>query len=143
MTSEQTWPLRHKVLRPHQTIADCHYPRDESAIHFGAFEDETIVGIASVYHEAEPGLTQPGAWRLRGMATDPAVRGKGHGGALLLRVIDTVRGEEGTMIWANARVGVRGFYERYGFVVVSAPYDVPGLGEHVLIHLAIRSASHI
>ena len=139
-TAEQTWALRHKVLRPHQSLSDCQFPGDHlaSSLHFVARRDDVVVGTASVYNEAEPGSPNPRAWRLRGMATDPEVRGQGFGGRLLEAVTQAVAERDGDVIWANARTGVSGFYARYGFVTVSAPFDIPDIGAHVLIRRETR-----
>ena len=49
----QTWDLRHRVLRPHQTLEDCVYSQDElkNSFHVGAFLGEKIVCVASFHFE--------------------------------------------------------------------------------------------
>ena len=53
---ESTWSLRQSVLRPHQAIHEMEWPHDRAAeaLHFGAFVDGALVGIASVVPEPPP-----------------------------------------------------------------------------------------
>lgn len=130
--ASDTWALRHRVLRPHLPVESARYAADEAleAIHIAAFVDGVIVGIASVYQEAEAGLVDPKAWRLRGMATAPEVRGEGLGGRVLEQIIQLVQSRGGSRIWCNARTSVRGFYEKYAFVIIGDEFEMPGIGPH-------------
>jgi predicted GNAT family N-acyltransferase len=101
-------------------------------VHLVAFDGDRLVGIASLYREARRGGTGNG-WRLRGMATDPEVRGAGFGTALLAACMDQVASEGGDELWCNARVGAAAFYQRAGFEVVSEEFEVPGIGAHVVM----------
>lgn len=128
-------PLRHAVLRPNQPFDATRYPLDaqpESG-HFGAFVEDQLVGVASVYHEAQPGEDAPHAWRLRGMATLPQERDQGIGSALMQACLDHVRTEGGTTLWFNARTTAAGFYKRFGFAIQGEVFDLPGIGPHVVM----------
>ncbi len=131
MPAEEIRPLRHRVLRPGQTFEETSYPGDDlpDTVHLGAFDGDRLVGIASLYRE---GRDEPG-WRLRGMATDAAVRGAGFGAALLAACIDHVAAAGGGELWCNARMSAVGFYRRAGFEVLSEEFDVPGIGAHVVM----------
>ncbi|MBN4046782.1 GNAT family N-acetyltransferase, partial [bacterium AH-315-P07] len=85
ISAEQTHDLRHKILRPNQTRDHCSFPGDDApeTVHFGAFKNDTLLGIASLYKENHADLESGVGWRLRGMATDPDVRGQGYGRTLL------------------------------------------------------------
>ena len=132
VTAEDIRPLRHAVLRPGQEFLETRYPGDDAGVHFGAFDGDRLVGIASLYSEDR--VDGPaGGWRLRGMATDPGVRGAGFGAALLAACMDEVVGAGGTELWCNARMAAVGFYRRAGFEVVSDEFDVPGIGQHVVM----------
>jgi len=133
ITAEEVRPLRHLVLRPGQAFEDTLYPGDDAGVHLGAFDgDGRVVGIASLYREDRAG-GPAGGWRLRGMATDPGVRGAGFGAAVLAASIDHVAAEGGTEVWCNARLPAVGFYRRAGFDVVSDEFDVEGIGPHVVM----------
>ena len=127
--------LRHKILRPHQPPEACVYPGDDApaTAHFGAFQEKKLVGIATVFNEPRAGEDDPKAWRIRGMATEEAVRGDGYGGALLEACIAYVEEEGGRTIWCNARTTVMGFYAKYGFTPLGDEFDLPGIGPHFLM----------
>jgi GNAT superfamily N-acetyltransferase len=124
--------LRHAVLRaglPRETAV---FPGDEKAdaIHVVAeTPDGRIVGCvtlhASTWNDAP-------AWQLRGMATDPDVRGTGVGRAMLEFVERRVRSDSNVrQMWCNARVPAAGFYERAGWAIESEPFEIPSAGPHV------------
>jgi GNAT superfamily N-acetyltransferase len=105
VTAEDIRPLRHSVLRPGQAFLETRYPGDDAGLHFGAFDGDRLVGIASLYEEGRAD-GPAGGWRLRGMATDPDVRGAGYGAALLAACVEEVVSEE---------------------------FDVPGIGPHLVM----------
>lgn len=80
-----TWPLRHAVLRPHQTLVDCEYPMDHDAraLHVGVLLSDTLVGVGSVFPEAQDGTPREGHFRLRGMAVAKHLQGRGLGSLVL------------------------------------------------------------
>ena len=132
-------PLRHTILRPTQPFEATVYPLDDQpeSGHFGAFLGDTLVGVASVYHEAPPGETDARAWRLRGMATVEAARGQGIGSALMQACFGHVRSHGGGVLWFNARTTAAGFYRRFGFAVQGSIFDIEGIGPHVVMERAL------
>lgn len=135
---ETTRALIHAVLRPHQpatTLAALLAGQTAFAAYpVGDVEDaaDRVIGTALVAPNPMPDMPEaPNTWRLRGMATDPRWRGRGVGGAVLDAVIDHVRSTGGAMLWCNARVSARGFYERAGFAVVGWEWEIRGIGPHV------------
>jgi predicted GNAT family N-acyltransferase len=132
VSTEDIRPLRHSVLRPGQAFLETRYPGDDAGVHLGAFDGDRLVGIASLYEEDRVG-GPAGGWRLRGMATEPDVRGAGFGAALLVGCIEEVGAAGGTEVWCNARMSAVGFYRRAGFEVISEEFDVPGIGPHVVM----------
>lgn len=133
VTAEAVRPLRHVVLRPDQPVEASIYPgdNDTETVHLGAFDGNRLVGVASLYREARPGAS--GGWRLRGMATEPGVRGRGFGVALLDACIEHVRTEGGAELWCNARRKAIGFYRRAGFAEVGEEFDIPDIGRHIVM----------
>jgi predicted GNAT family N-acyltransferase len=124
--------LRHKVLRPHQKREDCYYPGDDAptTIHFAAFDEDKVIGIATIYQEKHPTLTQSLQYRLRGMATDPVVRGQGVGAELISAIKNEIKNQ---VLWFNARIAAQGFYEKLGFQIISDEFDIPGIGPHYVM----------
>jgi len=130
-------PLRHEVLRPGQPVSASAYPQDDDqqTLHLAAYDDAgAVVGCATFFPErldAEP------AWRLRGMATAPAVRGQGYAGEMLARGREELRERGVRLLWCNARASAVGFYERYGFERRGAEFDIAPLGPHYLLVLSL------
>ncbi len=130
-----TFPLRQQVLRPHESIDQQALPGDEDpdTRHVAARTGRgQVVGTAVVRLEAPP--WQPGAvgsWRLRGMATHENVRGRGVGTRVLDAVLAHVASHGGGLLWCNARVPAKAFYERAGFIMRGEPWIDPEIGPHV------------
>ncbi|ONH26599.1 GNAT family N-acetyltransferase [Pseudofrankia asymbiotica] len=132
--AEATLPLRQRVLRPHQTVHDVAFPGDDeadSAHVVAVLADGTVVGAVSVLREPAP--WGAAGWRLRGMATDEAMRGRGIGARLLAAVLDHVRDHGGGLLWCNARVRAVPFYERGGLRTRGEVREEPGIGPHVVM----------
>ena len=127
--------LRHALLRPFEPAERIIYHGDDApdTLHAGAFDGPAFVGIASVCREGMPAGREPGAWRLRGMATVPAVRGAGYGRALLEACFAHIRALGGTLLWCNARVVALGFYEHLGFIAEGAEFDISPIGPHYVM----------
>jgi len=139
ISPEETHPLRHAVLRPRQPLSAMVYPNDDGAetLHVGAFVDGALVGIASIYREGRPGRAEPHAWRLRGMVTTPDARRTGCGRAMLDALLAHARANNGRILWCNGRVTAAQFYFALGFAQEGEPFELPGIGPHLLMHRAI------
>jgi GNAT superfamily N-acetyltransferase len=90
------------------------------------FEGEQLVAVGLIGPEGEPG-----AWRVRGMATEPEARGRGAGTAVLNALLEHARANGARRVWANVRVGARTLYARAGFEVTSEVFEPPDTGPHV------------
>jgi GNAT superfamily N-acetyltransferase len=139
-----TFPLRQRVLRPHQKVDELASPDDDArdAGHFAAFDlDGTVVGTASVGPAAPPwaGGPDPGpapdqpGWRLRGMAITENLRGRGVGSLVLAATIDHVRGHGGGILWCNARLPAVPFYLRAGLRTRGEAWEDPLIGPHIVM----------
>lgn len=133
--AQDTHAIRHAVLRPNQPISTCHYPDDDlpEAAHLGAFVEDDLVGIISVYPQSHPQVDASKAWRIRGMATLPSVRGLGLGMSLLQAAEAHVAQQQGAVLWANARLSAMGFYERAGYQKLGELFEMPNIGPHYVI----------
>jgi GNAT superfamily N-acetyltransferase len=139
IAAEQTHPLRHAVLRPTQPVEAVRWDGDDApdTAHFGAFEGDRLVAVGTVLRDAPKGSPDARAWRLRGMATAPEARGRGHGAAIVRAALAHVRAQGGTLLWFNARTGAVGFYEKLGFVKSGAEFDVPHAGPHFYMEMRL------
>ena len=124
-------PLRHAVLRPGRPLASAAFDGDLAAttVLVGALDRAALVGCATVMRRP---LDGEDAGQLRGMATVPARVRRGIGTAVL-RFVEALAAHDWKvgLLWCNARIGARGFYERRGWRVVSDEFDVPDVGPHV------------
>jgi len=66
------------------------------------------------------------------MATAPDARAQGHGKALLSACTGHAASAGGE-VWCNARGTAIGFYLNGGFTVVGEPFDIAGIGAHVVM----------
>jgi ribosomal protein S18 acetylase RimI-like enzyme len=131
---EQTRALRRAVLRPHQTLEQLAAEEPLDAHSLGAFEAGELIAAGYVLPEGEPG-----AWRIRSMATVPAARGRGAGSAVLHALIAHAQAQGAARIWCNARSPARSLYERAGLRVVSEEFDVPPIGPHFVMELTVAT----
>jgi predicted GNAT family N-acyltransferase len=139
-----TYPLRGAVLRvgrPVEVIGD----DDPSTFHLAArTPEDQVVGVVRFHPNPCPWRPDAhAAWQLRGMATDPAVRGSGVGRLLVGDGLARVARLGGDLVWCDARAVAAGFYERMGFTVVTEPYEISPIGPHLgmVIDLAGISSS--
>jgi GNAT superfamily N-acetyltransferase len=131
--------LRHAVLRPDRPFEETAFPGDErpTSLHLGAFENDELVGIATLIQDACPIGGRADDWRLRGMATVQKVRNRGIGGVLLSSCIQHARGNSAGRLWCNGRTSARGFYERHGLKAVGEEFVTPHTGPHYLFVLEL------
>jgi ribosomal protein S18 acetylase RimI-like enzyme len=131
-----TAALRREVLRPHWTLEQV-LAQGDDAPHLAVYAGGEVVACASIHPEPMSGDAREGDWRLRGMASDPAVRGQGHGATALRAALDHAREHGARRVWCNARTGAVGFYERHGFTVVGEEFDLPDAGPHYLAYVTL------
>jgi GNAT superfamily N-acetyltransferase len=145
VTAAQTFPLRQRVLRPHDTVDELSFPDEDNAdtAHVAAVDHGTVIGAACVRRETVPWTTAPSqtAWRLRGMATADGRRSQGIGAAVLNAVLEHVACHGGGLVWCNARLGAVAFYERGGFVTRGERWDDPTIGPHIAMQRLVEPAT--
>jgi ribosomal protein S18 acetylase RimI-like enzyme len=159
-------PLRHAVLRTGRHWSAAIYPADSDPLsaHFAAvlaaggaspgvqdagispqaadLEDVVVLAVGSVLPE-EPDWDDPvshegiQAWRVRGMAVRADSRGSGLGTRILDGLLAHVRSRGGGLVWCTARIPAISLYERAGFRAIGDIADVPGLGAHQVMSVAV------
>jgi GNAT superfamily N-acetyltransferase len=128
---EETRPLRHAVLRPHETPDQLAAREAPDAYYAGVRFEGEIVAVGRIRPDGGPG-----AWRINGMATAPARRGRGFGSLVLEELLRHARARGATRVWCTGRAEARRFYERHGLVVESEAHDDPATGVHHLMALS-------
>ena len=135
-----TYPLRAQELRQGRAVE---IEEDDApyTLHLAARTSAgEIVGVVRFHPRDCPWREAEAAWQLRGMATDPQVRGLGAGRALVAAGLTRVLALGGDLVWCDARAAAVGFYERIGFTAVTDEYDLRPVGPHrgMVIELPIR-----
>ncbi|GAB3854439.1 GNAT family N-acetyltransferase [Hymenobacter terrigena] len=102
-----TYALRHQVLWPDKPLNYVKIEDDDAGHHFGAFREEELVAVISLFVENQRA-------RFRKFATRPDCQGQGIGSALLQHVFGEARRLGATRIWCDARQDSAGFYARFG-----------------------------
>ncbi|MFC1235939.1 GNAT family N-acetyltransferase [Vibrio sp. F74] len=105
----QTIPVRHRVLWPDKPPEFCYVEGDADGLHFGAFINEELVCVASVYVDGDKA-------RLRKYATEFQFQGLGIGTAVLKEVIAYLRTHHIQYFWCDARESALSFYARFGML---------------------------
>ncbi|KAB8170974.1 GNAT family N-acetyltransferase [Streptomyces sp. 3MP-14] len=136
-------PLRWSVLRPGLPVESAEFAEDgrPDTVHLAAYGPETAGVLACItlfpdpfpepFAAEAPG--EPGrAWRFRGMASDPSVRGRGYGAAVLDAASEVAAERGAGLLWCNGRTEARGFYERQKFAVVGEEFMIEGVGPHLV-----------
>lgn len=116
ITPARTYTLRHAVLWPDQPLAYVQLPDDEAGQHFGAFEQEDLVAVISLF------ISPDGLARFRKFAAAQAWQGRGIGSALLAHVIEVARAQGATALWCDARQHTLPFYQRFGLAPEGAVF---------------------
>ena len=132
-------PMLRPGLPPESAILD--HDDDPGTRHFGAFDGARLVGVATFFPEPCPLRPGPHAWRLRGMATFPEMQGRGGGSGLVAEGLRAARADDAELMWCNARVSARGFYEKLGFATFGDEFVLPVAGPHYVMIKDLREPS--
>jgi GNAT superfamily N-acetyltransferase len=142
-SAREAWTLRRDVLRPGLPLSSIDFPEDAmpDAAHFGAFSPTgLLIGVASLYRQkliavpgVDPALWEHAAWRLRGMAVDPAWQKTGIGSRLLVACFEHVEAHGSEALWCHGRTSAREFYRRHGFTALGQELVLPNSGPHYVM----------
>lgn len=133
ITANDTFSVRHIVLRPGRPVEDCYFELDNhpSSLHLGMeFNGEIIAVLSALPLECEnfPGLI---SMRLRGIATLPAFQKEGFGSQLMREVEKRLlKLKKIRLIWLNGRISAKKFYQNLGYNTVGETFNIRGIGVH-------------
>ncbi len=119
ITSEQSWPIRHKVMYPNMQIEHIMLPKDELAEHFGLFENGELLSVVSLFIAGDSA-------QFRKLATVEEKQRQGHGSALLLYIIEYSIRLNVSRLWCNARKNKLEFYKKVGFIETEVLFSKDG-----------------
>jgi predicted GNAT family N-acyltransferase len=125
ITPHLTWRLRRDVLYPGQYMHNMEMDEDNHGYHFGAFTDNTLVAVVSLFQNNTD-------WQFRKFAVSADVQKQGIGTQLLNYITAFVEGERGTKLWCNARLSATGFYTRNGFTQTGLQFHNNGFDYTVM-----------
>lgn len=125
ITPELTWRLRRDVLYPNQKIFEMEMDEDTEGIHFGAFKDDKLAGVVSLFQK---GVN----FQFRKLAVDPPVQNKGIGNSLLKYITGYAMENGGTRLWCNARDTAIGFYLKNGFTQTGTLFSKNGYDYEIM-----------
>jgi predicted GNAT family N-acyltransferase len=135
ITFQETFLVRHPVLRTGKPIESCYFKDDELATtkHFGLFKNDTLVGVASLFEEKNTLFSDVNQMQLRGMAILNTHQKQGLGEKLVIFCEAYLKSKNKSLIWFNAREIAVPFYTKLGFQVIGDSYEIDGIGTHFVM----------
>lgn len=135
LEAQETYPIRHEILRPGWPLESAHFDgdNDASTFHLGIDLDGHLASVASFYLRSSDLLRESVQYQLRGMATLTAYQGKGLGSALIGAALPALRQRGCDVLWCNARESAIGFYGSVDFVTIGPRFNIPAVGPHYVM----------
>ena len=125
ITPELTWRLRRDVLYPNQKMFEMEMEEDGDGTHFGAFKDDKLVGVVSLFQKEND-------FQFRKLAVDASVQNMRIGSNLLAYITLYAAENGGGTMWCNARLSAIGFYLKTGFNQTGRLFSRGGIEYEIL-----------
>ena len=135
ISAEETFTVRHPVLRKGKPIESCHFDGDELATtqHFGLFENNQLEGVISLFENSHSLFKDKRQAQIRGMAVLENNQGKGFGRLLVEHAESALKLQNIDLIWFNARENAVGFYQKLGYEIIGNAFDIKDVGIHYVM----------
>ena len=130
LPAHDTLGFRQAMLWPDRPISHVMVPGDNTALHIGAFDKGTLIGVGSFFPAAHKA-------QLRKLAVTPDYRAAGVGSRLVLQGAMTMKSDGKRELWCDARQSASGFYEKLGFKISQDVFYKSGVA-YVKAHLDLR-----
>lgn len=134
---EETYPVRHEILRPGRPLKEVQFEGDfePTSFHLGAFVKEKLVGIATYVKNNHKDFPDKGQYQLRGMAVLPEAR-KMHLGQRILLAGETNLKEQKHIdfVWFNARETAVDFYRKNKYLTYGDYFEIPNVCTHIVMY---------
>ena len=136
ITFQETFSVRHPVLRAGKPIESCHFDGDDlaSTKHFGIFIDNTLVGVTSLFMQHHSFFNHEIQMQMRGMAVLNSHQKQGFGEKLLASCENYLRNEKISLLWFNARAKAVPFYEKLGYQIMGNSFEIGDIGPHFVMY---------
>ena len=125
--------LRLQVMGPNGPKHHVHVPGDADALHSGALDGNTLVGVRSFFVD---GTAKSSSVRLRKLATEPAYQGRGVASQLIKTARQHLIERVCTELWCDARLSATPFYDCNGFELEQSVFRKNGL-DYVITRLSL------
>lgn len=135
IAASETYSVRLSVLRKGKPIESCHFDSDtlKTTQHFGLYLHQELVGIISLFNKSNPDFSAKNQCQIRGMAVLENHQKKDFGKALIVYCEKECKKQHFELIWFNARLKAVEFYEKMGYKKIGIPFEIPDVGEHILM----------
>ncbi len=140
ISSLETYPVRHEVLRKGKPIETCQFKGDddENTTHFGLYVEDKLIGIISIFKENNILFPELNQFQIRGMAVLEAFQGKGFGAKLVKEAENHCINLNTNLIWFNARENAVPFYKKLNYIIIGDSFLIPDVGIHFAMYKKIR-----
>ena len=130
--SEATFAVRHPVLRAGKSLETCKFDGDDldTTLHFGYYEHDNLVGVASVFNKSSPLFSNPLQFQLRGMAVLETHQKLGIGALLFKHCYKYCKSQGNATLWFNTRIAAVPFYQNLNCKIIGEPFIIAEIGEH-------------
>ncbi len=135
ISSIETYPVRHEVLRKGKPIETCQFKGDDddNTTHFGLFLESKLVGIISIFKENNTLFPESNQFQIRGMAVLEEFQGKGLGAELVKKAENYCINLNTDLIWFNARENAVPFYKKLDYKIMGDSFLIPDVGIHFVM----------
>lgn len=132
--ADETFEVRHPVLRPGRPLETCAMPgdHDTDTFHLGLFYKQKLIGVVSLMKNAKPQF-EGAQFQLRGMAVLEDYQGLRLGNILVDEAERRLRANKIELLWCNARIKALNFYQRKAFEIHGEPFEIEPIGTHYLL----------
>jgi phosphoribosylformimino-5-aminoimidazole carboxamide ribotide isomerase len=131
---ELTWRLRRDVLYPAMKMHEMGMDEDLDGIHFGAFADNKLAGVVSLFQKGTD-------FQFRKFAIEPSFQNQKIGSRMLQYITDFVIENSGRRIWCNARTTAFGFYLKAGYMATDKRFTKNGY-DYLVMEKALNPAKY-
>lgn len=140
IAAKETYPVRHRVLRPGQPVESCHFDADDKAetIHYGLFEQGKLAAVATITTNKHPAFSAKDQYQLRGMAVLDEHQQKGFGAKLLLHAESELILKNAAVLWFNARIIAVAFYQKFGYMIIGGEFTIGDIGPHYVMYKHLK-----